>query len=67
MVNQDSDTKKVPVVQAYKHTKYLGHLNLKFDDNDKLIESNDMDNPILLDHTHPQGKNSNTRNSTSSI
>ena len=54
MVTQ-SNGKSVPVVQAYKHTKYLGHLNLNFDDNDKLNESNDMGNPILLDHTHPQG------------
>ena len=54
MVTQ-SNGKRVPVVQAYKHTKYLGHLNLTFDDNDKLNESYDMGNPILLDHTHSQG------------
>ena len=33
-----SSGKKVPVVQAYAYTKYLGHLNLKFDENGKLKE-----------------------------
>lgn len=54
MVDQSSGTKRVPVVQAYKYTKYLGHLNLTFDDNDKLFESNG--NPIILSQELPQGK-----------
>lgn len=54
MVDQCSGTKRVPVVQAYTCTKYLGHLNLTFDDNDKLLESNG--NPIILSQELPQGK-----------
>ena len=53
MVTQ-SNGKSVPVVQAYKHTKYLGHLNLTFNDNDTLKESNG--NPIILKQELPQGK-----------
>ena len=46
--------KKVPVVQAYAYTKYLGHLNLTFDDNGNLEQYNG--NSILLDQSFPQGK-----------
>lgn len=53
MIEQTSG-KKVPVVQAYMCTKYLGHLNLTFDDNGNLKHYNG--NPILLDQSFPQGK-----------
>ena len=37
LVEQNSG-KKVPVVQAYAYTKYLGHLKLTFDNNGDLIQ-----------------------------
>ncbi|MCF1710457.1 5'-nucleotidase/apyrase family protein [Tabrizicola sp. J26] len=37
----------VPVVQAYAYSKYLGHLELTFDDDGKLISA--KGGPILLD------------------
>ncbi|CAH1390170.1 unnamed protein product [Nezara viridula] len=46
--------KKVPVVQAYGYTKYLGHLVLEFDDQYNLVSSSG--NPILLDSSKPQAK-----------
>lgn len=55
--NQVSDKDKViPVVQAYCYTKYLGHLELKFDDQGELLTPVDGNgvsfaDPILLDKT----------------
>lgn len=39
--------KKVPVVQAYAYTKYLGYIELEFDDAGDLVQI--KGNPILLD------------------
>ncbi|KAJ8956608.1 hypothetical protein NQ317_012337 [Molorchus minor] len=44
--------KKVPVVQAYAYTKYLGRLNLTFDDNGELTYF--AGQPELLDSSIPQ-------------
>ena len=46
----------VPVVQAYKYSKYLGRIDLSVK-NRKLIPRKDWheNNPILLDKTYPQG------------
>ncbi|CAB0012463.1 unnamed protein product [Nesidiocoris tenuis] len=46
--------KKVPVVQAFQFTKYLGHLRLEFDDGFRLV--NASGNPILLKPSSPRGK-----------
>uniref|UniRef100_A0A146KT38 5'-nucleotidase n=2 Tax=Lygus hesperus TaxID=30085 RepID=A0A146KT38_LYGHE len=51
MVRQDSG-KVVPVVQAFKYTKYLGVLRVEFDDQFNLIEA--KGNPILLSPESPQ-------------
>ena len=51
---EQSGGKKVPVVQAFAYTKYLGHLNLTFDDNGNLNNFNG--NPILLTQNFPEGK-----------
>lgn len=51
MVTQKSG-KQVPVVQAFGYTKYLGHLELEFDDDFKLTKA--TGNPILLDSSKPQ-------------
>lgn len=40
---------RVPVVQAYAYSKYLGHLELTFDDAGQLIEA--KGDTLLLDHT----------------
>jgi len=47
-----SGGKQVPVVQAFAYTKYLGHLNLTFDDNGNLNNFNG--NPILLTQNFPE-------------
>lgn len=52
IITQDSG-KQVPVVQAYKHTKYLGYLELDFDDSGNLLSWNGQ--PILLSGDLPQG------------
>lgn len=44
----------VPVVQAYAYGKYLGHLQLTFDNAGLVTES--KGNPILLDSSIPQEK-----------
>ena len=44
----------VPVVSAYKYSKYLGCLKLQVKD-DKMIPI-DGSNPILMDKTYKQGK-----------
>ncbi|CAD7088574.1 unnamed protein product [Hermetia illucens] len=51
VIEQDNG-KKVPVVQAYAFTKYLGYIKLKFDTNGTLLEWEG--NPILLDSSVPQ-------------
>lgn len=51
MVTQPSG-KVVPVVQAYAYTKYLGILNLTFDENGDIVKS--YGNPLLLDNSIPQ-------------
>lgn len=52
MVTQPSG-KKVPVVQAYAYTKYLGHLKVVFNDNGDVTLAEG--NPILLDRSHAEG------------
>ncbi|XP_031354291.1 protein 5NUC-like isoform X2 [Photinus pyralis] len=49
-----SSGKKVPVVQAYAYTKYMGRLNVIFDDNGDLVEYNGQ--PQLLNSTVRQEK-----------
>ena len=49
--------KKVPVVQAYAFSKYLGMLSVTFDDNGEVLEWDG--NPILLDGSIPQGIDEN--------
>lgn len=44
--------KKVPVVQAYAFTKYLGKINLEFDGLGNLV--NFEGNPILLNNSYPE-------------
>lgn len=53
MVTQDSG-KQVPVVQAYAYTKYMGQLNVTFDEYGDLIEV--YGQPILLDNSIPKEK-----------
>ena len=53
VVNQTGG-KQVPVVQAFAYTKYLGHLNLIFDDNGNLTDFGG--NPILLTQNITEGK-----------
>ena len=48
--------RKVPVVQAFAYTKYLGTLNLQFDEDGELVSSGG--NPQLLDNRIAQGMNS---------
>ena len=50
---EQTSGKKVPVVQAYAYTKYLGHLDLTFDENGNLIHWSG--NPILLNQSYPKG------------
>lgn len=44
--------KQVPVVQAYAYTKYIGRLNVTFDDSGNLIKY--AGQPLLLDDKTPQ-------------
>lgn len=53
MVTSD-DRRQVPVVQAYAFGKYLGRLDVTFDDAGNVVKSGG--NPILLDSNIPQGK-----------
>lgn len=48
-VVQQNSGKKVPVVQAYAYTKYMGRLNVTFDENGDLTFFEGQ--PLLLDHT----------------
>ena len=50
-----SNGKEVPVVQAYAYSKYLGYLNLTFNNSGDLIKY--KGNPILLSQDKPQGRN----------
>lgn len=52
MVTQSSG-KRVPVVQAYAYTKYLGYLELDFDSNWKIVNYYGL--PVLLDANFPEG------------
>ena len=52
MVQQVSG-RRVPVVQAYAFGKYLGNLLVTFDDDGEVVATSGE--PILLDHTIPQG------------
>jgi len=45
--------RKVPVVQAYAYTKYMGRLDLTFDSKGEVVRTEG--NPILLDRSVPQG------------
>ncbi|XP_050348019.1 uncharacterized protein LOC126771897 [Nymphalis io] len=47
-----SSGKRVPVVQAYAYTKYLGSLHMVFNSKGDLLSADG--NPILLDKTTPQ-------------
>ncbi|NWX82711.1 5NTD nucleotidase, partial [Nothoprocta ornata] len=49
---QADDGRRVPVVQAYAYGKYLGFLNLLFDEKGNVIEAEG--NPILLDSSVPE-------------
>lgn len=52
-VVEKRDGQIVPVVQAYAFAKYLGKLVLTFDGQNRLTSA--VGEPILLDHTVPQG------------
>lgn len=52
-VEQTNTKRKVPVVQAFHLTKYLGKLWLEFDEEGELIKS--YGNPVLLDSSIEQG------------
>ena len=51
---RNNNGQDVPVVSAYKYSKYLGYLKLQVKDK-KLIPM-EGSNPILLDKTYKQGK-----------
>lgn len=44
--------RRIPVVQAYAYTKYLGQLSLEFDSEGEVIQA--VGNPLLLDHNVQQ-------------
>ena len=52
-VMQSGTKKIVPVLQAYAYTKYLGYMNLTFDDTGNLIKF--IGKPILLSSKMLQG------------
>lgn len=54
LVEQPKTKRKVPVVQAFHITKYLGQLWLEFDSAGEVTKS--YGNPILLDSHIEQGK-----------
>ncbi|XP_075233853.1 snake venom 5'-nucleotidase-like [Lycorma delicatula] len=51
--------REVPVVQAFAFTKYLGHLNLVFDDDGEIIHKSG--NPLLLDRSYPEASSKNIK------
>ncbi|KAK4873923.1 hypothetical protein RN001_013283 [Aquatica leii] len=55
VVVQQSTGKKVPVVQAYAYTKYMGRLNITFDDNGNVIDFSGQ--PQLLNNKVQQDQN----------
>lgn len=46
--------RRVPVVQAYAYTKYLGQLSLEFDSLGEVKDA--IGNPLLLDYKVAQGR-----------
>ncbi|KAF5296487.1 hypothetical protein FQR65_LT01476 [Abscondita terminalis] len=52
VVVEQSNGKKVPVVQAYAYTKYMGRLNITFDDNGDVVAYSGQ--PQLLDNSVQQ-------------
>lgn len=46
--------RRVPVVQAYAYTKYLGQLSLEFDSLGEVKDA--IGNPLLLDNKVAQGR-----------
>nr|XP_033492065.1 snake venom 5'-nucleotidase-like [Epinephelus lanceolatus] len=59
---QSDDGRQVPVVQAYAFGKYLGYLKVTFDDKGNVV--NRTGNPILLDSSIPQGKDTKTKSAS---
>lgn len=55
VAKNNNKNKKVPVVQAYAYTKYLGIIHLDFDDNGNIM--NVSGNPVLLDSSFAEGNN----------
>ena len=53
MVRQQSG-RNVPVVQAYAYGKYLGNLQVVFDDDGEVVAA--FGQPIVLDQNVPQGE-----------
>ncbi|CAM5131846.1 unnamed protein product [Natator depressus] len=51
---ESDDGRQVPVVQAYAFGKYLGYLNVTFDDQGKVISTSG--NPILLNSSIPEDR-----------
>lgn len=51
---KSDDGKQVPVVQAYAFGKYLGYLNVTFDDQGNVIKTSG--NPILLNSSIPEDR-----------
>ncbi|XP_028162109.1 uncharacterized protein LOC114354053 [Ostrinia furnacalis] len=52
MIVKQASGRRVPAVQAYAYTKYLGKLHLVFNTDGEVVSLNG--NPILLDKTVPQ-------------
>lgn len=52
MVRSD-DGRNVPVVQAFAFGKYLGYLQVTFDEAGNVVKA--VGNPILMDSSIPQG------------
>ena len=56
---EQSSGKKVPVVQAYWGTKYLGFITINFSEDGEMLSWNNTwkngKTPILLDGSHKQG------------
>lgn len=48
------DGRRTAIVQAYAYGKYLGELNVKFDENGDVIEASGE--PVLIDATYPENE-----------
>lgn len=59
---KSEDGRQVPVVQAYAFGKYLGNLTVTFDHAGNVVKSSG--NPILLDSSVPQGKETKTQSTS---